>query len=211
MIERQRIVPATPPPRAAGDDGPTLLGFPAEIEDDDDLDDVDTVPISRLVVLRRPDRIAGAALVLAGLGGAAGLTLPWVRGEREPGLALFVRGLDVAGSGVVEFLRSGLWQPVAVVGGGAALLLLGLLLFVPAHTHRLLGVLALVAALTATAAVLTLFAGADWSTERFGAGTWVAVGVAGLGVLGALKAMLSLPRVPLRPGERPAAGTQLRR
>ena len=55
--------------------------------------------------------------------------------------------------------------------------------------------LALAAALTVTAAVLTLFAGTDWSTERFDLGMWVAVAVAGLGVLGALRAMLSLPRV----------------
>jgi hypothetical protein len=146
------------------------------------------------MVLRRPDRIAGAALVLAGLAAALSLALPWVRGEHEAGLSLVRRGLDVVDSGVGDFLRSGLWQPVAVVLGGGVLLLLGLLLFLPAHTHRLLGVLALAAALTATAAVLTLLAGADWDTGRFDLGTWVAVGVAGLGVLGALKAMLSLPR-----------------
>lgn len=195
MLERQRTVPGTPPPRAAADDVPTILGFPAEIESDEDDDGTD--PGVGLVVLRRPDRIAGAALVLAGVASAASLTVPWVRGERERGLSLFRRGLEVVDSGLGEFLRSGLWQPVAVVLGGGILLVLGLLLFLPAHTHRLLGVLALVAALTATAAVLTLLAGADWSTGRFDLGTWVSVAVAALGVLGALKAMLSLPRVSL--------------
>ena len=201
MIERQRTVPGTLPPRAAVDDEPTILGFPAEIEsdDEDDGDDVGADPVVRLVVLRRPDRIAGAVLVLAGLAAAASLALPWVRGEHEPGLSLVRRGIEVVDSGLGEFLRSGLWQPVAVVLGGGVLLLLGLLLFLPAHTHRLLGVLALVAALTATAAVLTLLAGADWNTGRFDLGTWVAVAVAGLGVLGALKAMLSLPRVTTPP------------
>lgn len=203
MIERQHTVPGTPPPRAAVDDEPTILGFPAEIESDDECDagaGEGAEPPVRLVAMRRPDRIAGGALVLAGLGAAASLALPWVRGERERGVVLVRRGFEVVDSDVGEFLRSGLWQPVAVVLGGGVLLLLGLLLFLPARTHRLVGVLALVAGLIAAAAVLTLLAGADWTTGRFDLGTWVAVAVAGLGVLGALKAMLSLPRIrtPLR-------------
>jgi hypothetical protein len=199
MIQRPRTAPGTPAPRAAADDEPTILGFPAEIDSDEDDTDGDDAVAVRLVVLRRPDRLAGAALVLAGIASAVSLALPWVRGEREAGLPLLLRGLEGLDAGWAEFLRSGLWQPVAIVLGGGVLLLLGLLLFLPAHTHRLLGVLALVAALTATAAVLSLLAGAGWRTERFDVGTWAAVAVAGLGVLGALKAMLSLPRVAASP------------
>ena len=84
MVERQRTVPDTPPPRAAVDDEPTILGFPAEVESDDEVD-AGADPVVRLVVLRRSDRIAGAALVLAGLAAAASLALPWVRGERDLG------------------------------------------------------------------------------------------------------------------------------
>jgi hypothetical protein len=199
-------LPGTPPPGGEAEDEPTILGFPAEIEPDDDRDDVGADgartgtgggPDSavRLVVLRRADRIAGSALILAGAAANASLWLPWVAGESLTGMSLVRRGAAVAGSGLGELLRSGVWQPIAVVLGGGLLVLLGLLLFLPAHTHRLVGVLALLVALTATAAVLTLLAGADWVTARFALGMWFGVAVAGFGLLGALKAMLTLPLV----------------
>ncbi len=90
--------------------------------------------------------------------------------------------------------RSGFWQPLAVILGGGVLFLLGLLMIVPARTHRFLGVLALLVSLTAGAGVLVPFARAGWDPSVFDAGLWTAVAVAGLGLLGALKAMLTGPR-----------------
>ena len=82
-------------------------------------------------------------------------------------------------------------------------MLVGLLLFRRARTHRAAGVLALLAAVPATAGVLLLCADAGWDAGRIGAGLWCAVAVAALGLLGALKAMLTLPRVTAAEG-RPA-------
>ena len=75
------------------------------------------------------------------------------------------------------------------------LVLLGALVLIPALTHRLLGVLALLVALATAAAVLSLLAGAGWTTARFDVGVWAGVAVAGFGLAGALKAMLTLPLV----------------
>ena len=83
-----------------------------------------------------------------------------------------------------------------VVGGGL-LVLLGVALLVPTRAHRLVGVLALLVSLATAAAVLVLFVEADWRFELFGVGTWFAVAVPVLGVLGALKAMLTVPDVTL--------------
>ena len=193
MTDLQRSPTGPVWPRRAADDEPTILGFPAEgaTADEDDGDGL------RLVVRRRADRVAAYALVLAGVAAAASLGLPWVRGESTPGITLLRQGLADVGSGPAELLRSGLWQPVAVVLGGGVLLLLGLLLLVPARTHRFLGVVALLGALGTTAAVTTLLAGAEWRADRFGAGLWCAAVVATAGLLGALKGMLTLPRVTL--------------
>ena len=173
---------------------PTVPGVPVP-RPGDDSEDADEPAGTSLAVLRRPDRVAGSALILAGVAANVSLWLPWVAGEGHTGISLFRRGIDVVDSGWGDLLRSGLWEPVAVVLGGGVLVLLGMLLLVPAHTHRLLGVLALFVALVAAAAVLTLLAGADWRAERFDGGLWFGVGVAVFGVVGALKAMLTLPRV----------------
>ena len=82
--------------------------------------------------------------------------------------------------------------------GGGLLLLLGVLLFLPARTHRVVGVLALLLASAAAAGVLFEVAHAGWSSAEFGAGMWFAIAVPVLGLLGALKAMLTTPRVTLR-------------
>jgi hypothetical protein len=95
-----------------------------------------------------------------------------------------------------------LWQPPVVVLCGGLLVLLGFLLLVPAHAHRAVGVLALVVALAAAAAVVLLIAGTDLADQRFGPGLWCAAAVPVLGVLGALKAMLTAPLVSLRPPRR---------
>jgi len=140
--------------------------------------------------------------VLAGAAAVASLWVPWVEGEPDTGSSLVVRGLQAAGSGVVTLDRSELWQPLAIVLGGGLLLLLGVLLFLPSRTHRVVGVLSLIVASGATAGVLFRMADAGWSSARFDLGMWLAVAVAALGLLGALKAMLTLPRVMLKHGWR---------
>ena len=180
---------------------PMLLGFPAEFAGDED-DEPEPLRTGirldrRLVVIRRADRVAGGALILAGVAGAVSLTFPWFRGE-ERGLVLVQRGINRAESGIEELLDSGAWPPIVIVGGGAVLLLLGLLLFWPARTHRLVGVLELLVASLAAAAVVVLLYRAGWTTGSFDVGMWLAVAVAGLGLLGALKAMLTTPRLILR-------------
>jgi hypothetical protein len=149
----------------------------------------------RPVALRRPDGLAGLLLVLAGIAAGVSLLLPWVRVSDLTGWQLIRRGIDQFSSSVGEVFRSGFWQPLAIVGGGAVLFVLGLLLFVPARTHRFLGVLAFLVALAAGAGVLVALSGAHWQVRRFDIGFWFAAAVPVLGVLGALKAMLTGPRV----------------
>jgi hypothetical protein len=219
-----RTVPAIPQPRL--DDRAedvTILGFPAVAGLDDAadpsaayavdaVDGVDvwadrTVPADeggfdtdvRLVTLERADPLAGVALVLAGVAAGASLWLPWVKGDAETGLSLVRRGLAVAGTGVDALGRSGgTWEPTAIVLGGVLLLLLGVLLFLPSRTHRVVGLLGLCVVIAVVAGVLSRIAQADWSSAGFDRGMWCAVAVAGLGILGVLKAMLTVPRVALR-------------
>jgi hypothetical protein len=129
------------------------------------------------------------------------LSLSWSPGEGPTGLSLVQRGVEALGSGVAESVRSGLWQAPAVVLSGGLLVLLGMLLLVPARTHRLIGLLALLVSLGSAVAVGFLLADLDWTVERFGPGTWFAVAVPVLGVLGSLKAMLTAPLVTLAPVE----------
>ena len=195
----------------------TLLGFPA-VTGPDALDDAVRAPAPdswadrtvrveegvldapvHLVTLERADPVAGVALVLAGVAAGASLWLPWVRGDTETGLSLVRRGLAVAGTGVDALGGSGgLWEPAAIVLGGGLMLLLGVLLFLPSRTHRVVGLLALCVALAVVAGVVSRVGQAGWSSAGFDTGMWCAVAVAGLGILGALKAMLTVPRVALR-------------
>jgi hypothetical protein len=200
----ERPVPRTPPVGVDAEDDPTILGFPAEVPEDDEAErfadeDAGPDPVGRLVVLRRADPFGGLLLILAGVAAIVSLWLPWLRGEDATGLSLVRRGIDLSGSGVGEVASSGLWRPLAVVLGGGLLVLLGLLLFIPARAHRLVGVLALLVSLAAAAAVVVLFAGADWRVALFGLGMWFAVAVPAFGVLGALKAMLTAPRFSIAP------------
>lgn len=200
-------LPAAPPPGPVAEDEATILGFPADDPDDDDEaqwladESVPGVPEagSELVVLRRPDRVGAVVLVLAGVAANVSLFLPWSPGESSYGLALVQRGVDVLGGGLGELAGSGVWQPFSVVLAGGLFVVLGLLMLVPAHSHRVLGVLALFVALAAAAAAVVLFADAGWRVERSGIGLWFAVAVPGLGLLGALKAMLTPPHVALVP------------
>jgi hypothetical protein len=176
---------------------PTIPGAVAPIGPPPDAEFGSEAPV-RPVVLRRPDLLAGAALVLAGLAANVSLWLPWVRGAdrtgSHTGIALLRRGLAAAvHSGVGGALAGGVWQPVAIVVGGGVLVVLGMLLFVPAHTHRLVGVLALGVALLVTVGVVTTVVAEGLAGT--GPGLWCAAGVAGFGLLGALKAMLTLPLV----------------
>jgi hypothetical protein len=156
---------------------------------------------SRPVPVRRPDALAGLLLVLAGAAAAASLALHWVRGSGDTGRDLLRSALRTARDDRTAFFSAGWWEPTVIVLGGGLLLLLGLLLFVPARTHRFLGLLALLVALGVTAAVLVPMAQDGWSTSGYDLGWWVAAAVAALGLLGALKAVLTGPRrgaVPAR-------------
>ena len=190
-----------PPPDVSEESEPTLLGFPAEV-DSDDVPYVGPEPPGatgvrehglRMVVRRRADLVAGAALALAGVAANVSLWLPWVADHDQTGLVLIRQAVRAGRAGLGELLRGGLWQPVAIVLCGGVLAVLGLLVILPAHTHRLVGVVALLVALAAAAAAMSLLAGADWNLARFGYGLWAGVAVTGFGLLGAFKAMLTLP------------------
>jgi hypothetical protein len=152
----------------------------------------DTAPdySTRPAGFRRPDAVAALLLVLAGVAAGISLLLDWLSDRDDSGLALVRRGIQEFG----DLGSSGFWQPLAVVAGGAVLFLLGLLMFVPARTHRFLGVLALLVSLLAAAGVLVPLAQDGWSFGGFAAGFWFAIAVAVLGLLGSLKALLSGPK-----------------
>jgi hypothetical protein len=62
------------------------------------------------------------------------------------------------------------------------------------------GVLALLVTLAVAGGVVVPIADANWSTATFAPGMWVAVAVAVLGLVGAVKAMETAPRLgPARP------------
>jgi hypothetical protein len=149
---------------------------------------------SRPVAWRRPDALAALLLVLAGIAAGVSLLLRWARGDSHTGWGLIRLGIDQFSTSVGEVFRTGYWEPLAIVGGGAVLFLLGLLLFIPARTHRFLGVLAFLVALAAGAGALVALSGVHWQVRRFDVGFWFGVAVPVLGVLGALKAMLTGPK-----------------
>ena len=149
---------------------------------------------NRPVPVRRPDVLGGLLLVLAGVSAAVSLALPWVHTSDQNGLSILRRSLRTLTDDRSAFISDGWWQPAAIVLGGALLLVLGLLLFLPARTHRTLGVLALLVALGVSAAVLVPMAQDGWRTGLYDLGWWFAAGVAALGLLGALKALFTGPR-----------------
>ncbi len=142
------------------------------------------------VAVRRADPVGSLFLLLAGVAAALSLLLPWVP-DGADGLELARRVVDQARTGWTGLFSTGLWQPGAVLAGGAVLFVLGLLLLVPARAHRFLGLLALLVAGAAVAGVLVPLAGRGWQPGRFDVGFWFAMGVAGAGLLGALKALLT--------------------
>jgi hypothetical protein len=148
------------------------------------------------VVVRRADSLAGLLLLLAGIAAGVSLLVVWFHGG-DVGLDLVRDGVDDLGDPQRLADRDS-WEPLAVVLGGGVLFVLGLLLFVPARTHRALGVLALLVSLVVAAGVLVPLADADWDVQRWAVGGWSAVAVAGLGFLGALKALMTGPKVGRR-------------
>jgi hypothetical protein len=142
---------------------------------------------TRPVAFRRPDFAAGLLLVLAGVAAGISLLLPWLSDQDDRGLRLVRRGFEEVGN----LGETGFWQPLAVVLGGGALFVLGLLMFLPARTHRFLGGLALAVTALAAAGVLVPLAQDDWRFGGFAVGFWFAIAVPVLGLLGSLKALLS--------------------
>ncbi|TFV86136.1 hypothetical protein [Blastococcus sp. CT_GayMR16] len=208
-------LPVPPPRYRAAAAEPTILGFPAEVPGDDELSvghaGPDVSP-PELAVVKRADPFGAGALVLAGVAANVSLLLSWSPGEGPTGVSLVKRGVEALGAGVGD-APPVVWQPIVVVVSGGILILLGLLLLVPARAHRLVGVLALVVSLAGAAAVVLLIADSGLADDRFGPGMWCAVAVPVLGVLGALKAMLTVPLVTLAPlGSAPSsedAGAEL--
>jgi hypothetical protein len=184
--------PATPAADTGTETGPTLFGLPADVGPETDERELGTGPSDRgPVVRRRPDRVGGGVLVLAGLAANVSLSLSWSAGPAPSGLSLVELGIDAYGAGLGALAGSGLWPPLVVVASGGILVLLGFLLFVPARAHRLVGVLALLVTLAAAAAVVVLLADAGWDTGAMGPGMWFAAAVPVLGLVGALQAMLT--------------------
>ncbi|MBN1093899.1 hypothetical protein JKP75_15865 [Blastococcus sp. TML/M2B] len=139
------------------------------------------------VAVRGPDSLGGLLLILAGLAAALSLVLDWVDDLDGTGLDLVRDGFDDLDS----LVDTGLWQPMAVVLGGGVLLVLGVLMWLPARSHRLLGLLGLLVSGLVVWAVVVPLQDADWRLGTFGPGFWCAIAVAVLGVLGSLKALLT--------------------
>ncbi|CAN5380642.1 hypothetical protein BH24ACT9_BH24ACT9_02030 [soil metagenome] len=140
------------------------------------------------VAVRRPDSFAGLLMVLAGVGIGISLLLEWV--QDATGYDIFKSGLDNAGS----FFNDGIWQPLIIVFGGAVLLLVGLIAFIPGKSRRALGLIALLVAVAIAAAALTALIDADFDFGVFEPGFFVVLAAAVLGLLGALKAAVTPPK-----------------
>ena len=139
------------------------------------------------VARRGPESLGGLLLILAGIAAAVSLVLEWLADGDDTGWDLVRAGFEDLG----EIVDNGLWQPLAVVLGGGVLLLLGILMWLPARSHRFLGLLGLVVSGLIVWAVVVPLADADWELDFFGPGFWCAIAVAVLGVLGSLKALLT--------------------
>ncbi len=151
------------------------------------------------IAVRRSDVFAGLLLVLAGVAAAISLLLDWVKGNSDSGLDLLKTGFDTFSDGIGTVFSSGFWQPIAIILGGGVLFILGLLVLVPAKSHRFLGVLALIVSLCVVAAVLVPLARSGWDFGSFDLGFYFAIAVAVLGLLGSLKAVLSGPKYATQP------------
>ena len=150
-----------------------------------------TPPYSdRPVTIRGPESLGGLLLILSGLVAAVSLILHWVAHRDVSGWGYVRKGFDDVGG----VFASGLWQPMVVVLGGGLLFLLGLVLWLPARSHRFVGLVALLVSLAISAGVLVPLMDAKWKLGFFGPGFWCAIAVAVLGLLGSLKAVATRPR-----------------
>lgn len=148
------------------------------------------------VKIRRADALAALLLILAGIAAGVSLLLSWLPRDDSKGLDILELGLrTINDKGWGEFFSSGMWQPLAVLLGGGVLFILGLLMLVPARTHRFFGLLALLVSLAAAAGVLVPLADKNWKLVDFRIGFYFAIAVAVLGLLGSLKALLTGPKV----------------
>ena len=73
--------------------------------------------------------------------------------------------------------------------------MLGLLVLIPARAHRSLGLVALLLTAAVGAGVLVPLNAANWRLGLFDVGFFCGIAVAGLGLVGSLKALFTGPRV----------------
>lgn len=139
------------------------------------------------VAYRGPESLGGLLLILAGIVAAVSLVLDWVADVEGTGLDLVRDGFE----DLDAIVDNGLWEPMAVVLGGGVLLVLGILMWLPARSHRFLGLLGLLVSAVIVWAVVVPLEDAGWELDYFGPGFWCAIAVAALGVLGSLKALLT--------------------
>jgi hypothetical protein len=184
MSEREPSPPATAADRP-GEAGATAYG--ASPATDPTVPQYSASPMA----VKRQDPVAALLLLVAGIAAGISLLLPWLADDDVTGLTLVKDAFRALGDGVGELIGTGYIQPLTIVLGGGVLFLLGALLLVPARSHRLIGLVALVVALLVTMAVLVPLAAAGWDLGAFGIGFWFAIAVAVLGLIGALKALLS--------------------
>jgi hypothetical protein len=187
MSEREQL----PPPTAASptvQGGATAQGAPPSPGA--------TTPeySSAPMTAKRQDPVASLFLLVSGIAAGLSLLLPWLADRDVTGLTLVKDAFSALGDGVGELTGTGYIQPLTIVLGGGVLFLLGLLLLVPARGHRAVGLVVLVVALLVTVAVLVPLAVAGWDLAFFGIGFWFAIAVAVLGLLGAVKALLTRPK-----------------
>ena len=205
-VRHPETLPTEPPPLVAPPSEPTLFGLPTEPADDPPVEEApppaDTNPVDavdRLLVLPRPDPAAGTLLLIAGAAGGMSLFLPWVQHGGLLGLSLVQQGFDMAGSDLQHLVRSGLLLPFGVALGGGVLFLLGLLAFHAAPSHRAAGVVALFVSLAVATGLVVRVADSVWEVVRTDPGLLCALLIAGFGLLGALKAMLTVPEFTTEP------------
>jgi hypothetical protein len=187
MTEREPVAPGTPQGQPVG-----ATAYPSQ--DPAPADDTTPLYSDAPVAFRAPESLGGLLLILAGIAAGISLLLDWLADVDWSGLDLVREGLADIG----DSLSSGLWQPLAIVLGGGVLFVLGVLMWLPLRTHRLLGVLGLLVSLAVTAGVLVPLIDAGWDLGFFGAGFWCAIVVAVLGLLGSLKAVLTGPKYGTR-------------
>ena len=175
----------------------TLLGFPAELVAGSISDGPEVASRAETspVALRRPDASAGSLMLIGGTAGLMSLFLPWQEHGEMLGLSLATAATDIAAAEPTELVRSGLLLPLAVAVGGSVLFVLGLLAFRPARTHRATGVTALFVALAVAAGIVVRAADAGSTAVLTDPGILCGTVVAAFGLLGALKAMLTVPEI----------------